>query len=52
MKGVTVTLIYKTQTGKDEFGQPVYEEVSISVNDVLIGNMVDTKRISKKSKFI
>ena len=37
MKGVTVTLIYKTQTGKDEFGQPVYEEVSISVNDVLIG---------------
>ena len=37
MKGVTVTLEKKTQTGTDGFGQPIYTSESISVNDVLVG---------------
>ena len=37
MKGVSVTLKKKTQTGTDVFGKPVYTETDIVVNDVLIG---------------
>lgn len=37
MKGVTVTLEKKTQTGTDGFGQPIYTSESISVDDVLVG---------------
>ena len=37
MKGVTVTLEKKTQTGTDGFGQPIYTSESVSVADVLVG---------------
>lgn len=37
MKGVTVTLKKKTLTGSDDFGQPIYSESNIEVNNVLIG---------------
>lgn len=37
MKGTTVQLVVKTQTGTDEFGAPVYEESLETVSDVLIG---------------
>lgn len=37
MKGITVQLVVKTQTGTDEFGAPVYEETLETVSDVLIG---------------
>lgn len=37
MKGVSVILKSKTQTGTDAFGQPVYSESDIEVKDVLIG---------------
>lgn len=37
MKGTTVQLVVKTQTGTDEFGAPVYEEALETVSDVLIG---------------
>lgn len=37
MKGVTVTLKTKTQTGVDDFGQPIYSETDVDVHDVLIG---------------
>lgn len=37
MKGVTVTLKTKTQTGVDDFGQPIYSETNIDVPNVLIG---------------
>ena len=36
MKGTTVQLVVKTQTGTDEFGAPVYEETLETVSDVLI----------------
>lgn len=37
MKGVTIILKSKTKTGVDDFGQPIYEEKDVSVDDVLIG---------------
>lgn len=37
MKGTTVQLVVKTQTGTDEFGAPVYKETLETVSDVLIG---------------
>lgn len=37
MKGETVELVVKTQTGTDPFGHPIYEKTTVNVNDVLIG---------------
>lgn len=37
MKGITVQLVVKTQTGTDNFGSPVYTESLVEVNDVLVG---------------
>lgn len=37
MKGTTVQLVKKTQTGSDPFGNPVFSEELIEVNDVLVG---------------
>lgn len=37
MVGQTVTLYEKTKTGLDAFGAPVYEEIPVTVENVLIG---------------
>ena len=37
MKGATVGLVVKTQTGTDPFGHPIYTETIEEINDVLIG---------------
>ena len=37
MKGVTVTLKQKTQSGTDAFGQPIYTTKDVEVKDVLVG---------------
>jgi len=37
MRGVTVTLYEKTQTGADPFGAPVWTETPATVENVLIG---------------
>lgn len=36
LKGITVTLIDKQQTGTDPFGKPIYSDVEIQVDDVLV----------------
>lgn len=36
IKGVTVTLVNKVNNGVDPFGQPLYEDVEIEVENVLI----------------
>lgn len=36
IKGITVTLVSKQETGKDPFGEPIYEDVKIEVDNVLI----------------
>lgn len=37
MKGTTVQVVVKTQTGTDPFGAPIYEESLEDVKDVLVG---------------
>ena len=36
MKGITVTLYERTQTGTDEFNRPIYEEAPAEVHNVLV----------------
>ena len=36
IKGITVTLINKVETGKDPFGKPIYEDMEILVDNVLV----------------
>ena len=37
MKGMTVQLVVKTETGTDPFGAPIYTEELVDINDVLVG---------------
>lgn len=37
IKGTTVTLYERVQTGTDPFGAPIYEETAVEVENVLIG---------------
>src|SRR5690625_789527 len=36
IKGITVTLITKQETGRDPFDNPIYEDVEIEVDNVLV----------------
>lgn len=36
LKGTTVTLFNKAETSVDEFNRPVYQEISVQVDNVLI----------------
>ena len=36
IKGITVTLINKKEVGKDPFGSPIYDDVEIEVDNVLV----------------
>ena len=36
IKGITVTLINKAETGKDPFGKPIYGDVEVLVDNVLV----------------
>lgn len=36
MKGITVTLYERTQTGTDELNHPIYAETPVSVDNVLV----------------
>ncbi|MDT2641211.1 hypothetical protein P7D52_00090 [Enterococcus dongliensis] len=36
IEGITITLIDKQEVGKDPFGKPLYEDVSIPVENVLV----------------
>ena len=37
IKGITVILINNVETGKDAFGNPIYQEVEKEVDNILIG---------------
>lgn len=37
MKGITIKLIQKTQSGTDAFNRPIYTDTEIDVDDVLVG---------------
>ncbi len=36
IKGITITLITKEETGKDPFGAPIFEDVETEVHNVLV----------------
>lgn len=36
LKGITVTLYEKTQSGVDDFNRPVYTETPVSIDNVLV----------------
>ena len=38
MKGTTIQLVVKTQSGTDPFGAPIYTEELVDVPDVLVGS--------------
>ena len=53
MKGITVTLINKVQTGTDPFGAPIYQEKNTEVENVLVApsscdDIVDSNKIYGK----
>ena len=43
MKGITITLYNRTQTGTDALNHPVYEETAVSVNNVLVAPISTTE---------
>jgi len=38
MKGTTIQIVVKTQTGTDPFGQPIETEELVDIPDVLVGS--------------
>ena len=36
IKGITITLVNKVETEKDPFGKPIYEDMEILVDNVLV----------------
>lgn len=54
IKGITVTLISKKQVGKDIFDDPIYEDVEIEVENVLVKpttteDVVNTKDLTGRT---
>ena len=49
IKGMTVVLWNKTQTGTDDFNEPVYEWTSKSVDNVLVGNPTPQELLDEKT---
>ena len=43
MKGITVTLYDRTVTGIDSLNHPIYEDVPVSVDNVLVAPMSDNE---------
>lgn len=43
MKGITVTLYDRVETGKDAFNKPTYDEQPVAVDNVLVAPMTSTE---------
>jgi hypothetical protein len=41
IKGITIQLYEKTETGRDAFNRPVYEEKAVDVDNVLVAQPTD-----------
>ena len=53
LHGITVTLYDRVKTGTDDFNRPIYEEITVSVENVLVGEpssqeVVDTLNLTGK----
>ena len=49
LKGITITLITKTETSKDPFGNPVYTETETDVENVLVAPTLSDDIVSTLS---
>lgn len=47
MKGITIQLYERTQTGTDPFGRPIYSEVATNVENVLVAPLSDDEILSE-----
>ena len=47
LRGISITLYVKSQTGTDDFNRPVYAETPVSIENVLIAPMSDEEIISE-----
>lgn len=43
LKGITVKLYEKRQTGTDSFNRPIYNEMPVEIDNVLVGQPADTE---------
>lgn len=43
IKGITVNLLERTQTGTDGFNRPIYTETPIEIKNVLVAPLSDTE---------
>lgn len=43
MRGITVTLYERTQTGTDELNHPTYSETAVSIDNVLVAPVSSTE---------
>ena len=43
MRGITITLYDRTETGRDSLNAPIYSETAVTVNNVLVAPMSDTE---------
>lgn len=43
MRGITITLYDRTQTGADSFNRPIYSETPVSVDNVLVTPSTDAE---------
>lgn len=51
IKGITVILHEKTQTGFDSFGDPIYAETPVSVDNVLVSPASDTEVLATNNLY-
>ena len=49
IKGITVTLHEKVETGKDGFNHPIYEEITSTVDNALVAPTSSTDMINSES---
>lgn len=45
IKGITITLYDRTQTGTDPFNKPIYTETAVTVDNVLVSPMSSTEQL-------
>lgn len=52
IKGITITLYERTQSGVDGFGTAVFSETAVSVNDVLVAPIRDSTEILNTTNLV
>lgn len=51
IKGITVKLHVKTETGRDRFNAPIYEEETVDVDNVLVAPVSSAENINNTSLY-